>query len=336
MAIQILPPNPSLSSTLGSALGTGLSGMLENLAQQKAQEMQTQQVIPALQQLGYTPEQAMQLAPLSTVNPRAFEQIIKSKMNEPYEQGLMQLFGGAPNAQQQVTPEGQPQQPAVVPKIRAQDAMRLAQLQEAKQQNIIKENKPYLDSLEKRADVSREIADVSQTALELLNARDANGKRLANVGAIGSYIPLRWQNDTTQKLSALFNRLVSLYSQRGKGVPSRMRILLEQAAKADLWQKPETIEFILERMARESFKDTQESRIAEQLVEKSGGRQPQGLKSLAARQMKKIEKLPDPLDYSVGARILDPAGKNIWKRTLLGWEFEGKAQESPDQVQGVQ
>src|SRR5579872_3563033 len=146
MAIQILPKELTSSEQIGGAisqgLGSGLQQLLQNMAQQKARQMQTMQIGRGLQGLGLniTPEQANTIAslPESTLN-----QFIKQKLQEPqqqaYSEALQSILGNQPTQQQpqQQLIEQQPTTqlstaPSIssnIPKgLNAQQATKLAEL----------------------------------------------------------------------------------------------------------------------------------------------------------------------------------------------------------------
>ena len=80
---------------LGEKIGSSLGEGLRSLAQQRLAKLQQ---AGGLAQLGFDPEQAMQLANLS---PQVLQQVVKQKLSEPgnlaYMQALQGILGGQPS-----------------------------------------------------------------------------------------------------------------------------------------------------------------------------------------------------------------------------------------------
>lgn len=96
--------NPDFGTGVGQALGSGLSQAFQLLAQKKLKEMSRQESARGLQALGYSPEQALQLANL---DPAILREAIKQRGKEAetsrFGEALSLLAGGsAPQPEQQL------------------------------------------------------------------------------------------------------------------------------------------------------------------------------------------------------------------------------------------
>jgi hypothetical protein len=87
---QIVTPEPGFGQLLGSGFGAGISSTLQNLAQQKAQEMQQRKVSTGLSALGFSPQEAQQLAMLPE---NLLAPIVKQKSQESQNQAFAQALG---------------------------------------------------------------------------------------------------------------------------------------------------------------------------------------------------------------------------------------------------
>lgn len=281
------------TEALSTGLGSGLSRSLEQLAQKKA-----------LGALGISPEQAQGLAGLNPqVQSIALKQMLQQPQNQAFAQALSGMLGGS-------TPKNE-QMGQVPPQLNSQQALQLAQLgmqresnEIKRQQAIEKSNAPYIKEIKDQSVPAKELDQILDDTLNLLNT----GK--IQTGPLKSLIPDRLQNQETQAFVSNLNEIVTRKAQLGKGVPSRQRLLLEQLAKAQTWQKPEAIKYILNRLKRGTLESLVTENIADQIIQENNGMQPKGLENIVKQRIAKTKGLPSPLQYSEDA-IIEANGKRF-------------------------
>jgi hypothetical protein len=93
------------------------------------------------------------------------------------------------------------------------------------------------DKLRESGSAARQL---TETARELLGDLPQ-----ARTGALAGYIPASLQSDAGQRFTRNLNKLVLLSAQSGKGLPSQMRLKLEQLAKPQMNYSKTAIENIL-------------------------------------------------------------------------------------------
>lgn len=298
MAQVIYPQGPNF----GQSLGQGITSLFEELGQRQRQKAQQQGVSKGLEALGYKPEEAFQL---SMLQPEILQQVVKQKLAEPSQQAFAQAILG----EQQPLLQGQ--RP---PQLTAQQALQLAQLRETQQANIVKENAPFLKNLEAQVTPAKSLKKDVEEALRLVQMKDAQGKPIVQLGAVKGLIPGRLQNAETQALVAKFNEIVTKKAQLGRGVPSRMRLLLEQASKPQTWMNPRAVEYLLNEILKSTTSEELSEIAKDQIISEHGNRQPRGLENLTKNRKKILEALPDPREFDPNT-IIKAAGKN--------WQISG-------------
>lgn len=309
MPFQVL--NDPNADVVGQSVGNALSSGLQALASHKMEQIQRDNVSKGLRALGFGSSEAHNL---SYLDPKSIEKIVSQKIKQPneeaYAQAILGGVGGAPSAQV----SGQSK-----PRLTGEQALKLAQLRETQQSNIRAENSPYLKSLEAEAAPARTLKEDVKEALRLFDLKDAKGNRIAQVGALSGSIPAIAQNEVTQALRAKFNEIVTKKAQLGKGVPSRMRLLLEQASKPDVWMKPKAIEYLLNSLIKSSTEPELKEQAKDQIIRENGGYQPRNLENLTkerAKVLKAVNEI-DPHDYSEDAVI--SVGGVDWERQGDEW-----------------
>lgn len=170
---------------LGASVGAGLSGVLNELALQKARQVQQQQARIGLEGLGYSPEQAEKFSQFATSSPASLQELVKQAVRAPQEQAYAQalglLAGGQPMAPQmggmlgQLAPQAQEAQPGMqpssgltsfqqgplTPRLTAQQATKLAELNLRRQDMM---RKDVREAFKLTAPERREILKKAQTA----------------------------------------------------------------------------------------------------------------------------------------------------------------------------
>lgn len=299
----------SFASALTQGLGGLVSGAME-AKQEQAQRMKFGQalrtVMPNLSQ-----EQSESLlnlpAPILT-------QFLKGQQQAPanaaFASGLEQILGGGqqpqdPMAPQQMPQEGMPQQqqgqPGGLPSMQGLDrqgAYQLAQLAQQQQQaqeasqvkrsaaeerrrsNIFKENAPVLEKIEDRGTESRRLLNLSDDLLGILDS----GEVVTGIG--GKLLPDFLQTPKGQEFQSKLNELVLAKAESGKGVPSRVRLLLEQTSKPNIWQSPKTLKSLLDKIKNnpEVQKNIAMDAARSELEEKFGEDQPRNIKTLIQKR----------------------------------------------------
>lgn len=311
MAITILPRENTLGEQLGTGLGSGIQSGIENLIKHRIHSMQLgqqqQRSSTGLQALGFAPEEA---ASLALLDPKIQQEIVKRKLIAPQEQAyssaLQQLLGGA-QPQEQQTQAGS-SQPSIssLGGLNQQQATKLTELglkqRELKDKQAIQEqrtieklNAPFKKYLETSVEPARDVNNLVDEALQLLDS----GK--IQLGAIKSLTPDRFQNEETQAFLGKINELVTKKAQLGKGVPSRARLLLEQASKPQLWQKPGAVKYLLNSIKTNVQAPLELEAITNKLIEQTG-KEPKHLKQQVYKQYA-YNNLPNPKDYSDDTEI---------------------------------
>jgi hypothetical protein len=293
-----LAPRGSFGQTLGESLGTGLSSGLQALAQQRLGEIQQRASMgrnaTGLQSLGFQPEQAQSLAGLpESILKEITKQHLLGPQQEAYGQALNQLLG---NKNESIANEGQPavnqQQPQPKPRLNEQQATKLAEIslrkneqQQKAQQHVDKLAAPIFKEIKENGVPSRKIVKLATDIKDLLKTNKAL------TGVAGRLTPKELQTPEGQVLLAKINDLVLQKAQLGKGVPSKLRLTLEELAKPAIWQKPKAILKLVNDIADDPelqrFISLDEAR--EKLVQENEFL-PRNFESLIEKEAKQIRK----------------------------------------------
>ncbi len=322
MAI-ILPERIGLAESLGEALGSGIQSYAHTRLQDLLQRNQRQQSAMGLQQLlGLQPGEAQGL---SFQSPEVQSQFVKQRLqqpqNEAYAQALNSLIGGGGTGTTQTTPLNlqslNAQQATKLGEIALKQresaatreyqkerlalqkqeqehkrSQKLEELNLKKQETLAKQNEPYLKELEQKVPVAMEAKEYIN---DIKNLLDTGKVQSGITGAITSGLPFGLgtplQNKETQDFASAINKLVILEAQRGKGLPSKFRLLLEQAAKPGLNQRPEVQKAIINRLDRQVQDILLEDEARSQVVEENGGTPPVDLKKRTLQRKRMLEKL---------------------------------------------
>ncbi len=291
--------------SLGGTFATGINTVLQGLAQHKINEIQQNKQARQYQQFGFTPEESRSLVGM---DPTIQKEIVKQKLQAPQQEAFARAIMGESGP-------AQPGQP--VPRLTGDQALKLAQFRETQQNNIRAESAPFLKSLETEVAPQKELKEDVKEALRLFNIKDDKGNRVAQIGALRGAIPSRLQNDVTQALAAKFNAIVTKKAQLGKGVPSKMRLLLEQASKPDIWMKPKAVEYLLNNLLKSSTDSELKEIAKDQVVSENGNMLPRGLENLVKARVHLLKKLPDPEEYSDDTTFAE--GGLVWGKRNGQW-----------------
>jgi len=172
---------------------------------------------------------------------------------------------------------------------------------------------PYLSDLREKIAPVRDLNRVTDEILDSLE--DPN----LQLGSIKSLIANRFQNAPTQKFLAKINELVSLKLQMGKGLPTKLRIALEQAAKPQQYQTKQTIADLTTSIKDGIRELSYEEDVKDQIIAESGNMFPNSLEQKVKRRYKLTKDLPDPTGYSEGAILEDDENGKKYARTGLTW-----------------
>lgn len=276
---------------IGQAFGTGLGSGLQMLAQNKLNQIQQQQQTHKGAQfwkgLGLSDEVAYQFA-------NAPESVQKSLLDR--------LEGVNIGGQPQTSQPGQAAQPSTGVTIGAnpaerrhketleqQERLSKEKLEFKKQELIDKQNEPFNKRIDERLPIAEEASSLIDNIVKNLDT----GKVATNwSGAIQAKIGSPSQNKETQEFIADVNKLVILETLSGKGLPSKFRLLLEQAAKASTGQRPEVQRGIINRMKTKVNKYLVEAKVRDDLIEANGGNQPKDLSYKVRKALKSYDEQP--------------------------------------------
>lgn len=289
---------PGIGENIGSALGTGLTNLATMKAQQLMQRNQQAKLAETLGAFGVSPDVANSLALLPPELQKAALQNLPA----------LQQFGKAPQGAE----PGQVQEA-----IGAGELFKSPQMKLAEEKNVIARQKlaqPVFKEIQEKAVPSRQLVKYAEDALKNIDK--------AYTGLRGKFTPAYLQTDEGQKLISDLDNIVLLRAQQGKGVPTKMRLILEQGAKAQVWQQPKVIKEILNDILKDPdvlnpiYRDEARSDI----LEKYGDALPNNFQSLLEKETKKIahsktkekaasftkESLPAPTNYPEGAKAKNP------------------------------
>lgn len=172
---------------------------------------------------------------------------------------------------------------------------------------------PYLKDLREKIAPAHDIVRVTDEILDSIE--DPN----LQLGSIKSFISSRFQNDATQKFVAKINELVSLKLQMGKGLPTKLRIALEQAAKPQQYQSKQTIGELTTSIKDGIRELTYEEDIKDQIIAESGDMFPNSLEQKIKRRYKLTKDLPDPTGYAESSIIEDDETGKKFARAGSTW-----------------
>lgn len=324
-----------LGTGLGEALKYLAANRLDRIHQQEYNQRQLEQQQQQTQQsymqkaqglqtlLGLSPEQSQQAAYAPESVLATFS---KQRLAEPQQQAYMQALQSILGEQAPQETNAPVQQQATLPTggLNAQQATKLAELgikkkqfetaEKSRQQRHIETiNKPILDKIEEKAGPARQVSKLADDLLGLLNTNKVI------TGLKGRFTPKELQTEEGQQFLSKINQLVLQKAQLGKGVPTKLRLSLEQLSKPDVWQQPKAIKKLLEdiKSEPETQKDIANDIARTQILEEHGENQPKNIRSLIEKRSKEIiEKNKKP-------------EQNVFETLPPAINFEGKIARNP-------
>jgi hypothetical protein len=273
MPFQLLPQQqPGFGASFGTGLGSGIAYLAEQKLNQITKGHEIKQAAQFWKGLGLPDQQAMQFA-------SAPKEVQKSLLDR-----LEGVNVGGQVGQSQVTGQTAPQPGGVTIGANPAERRHKETLQQQRIQHIEKMNAPIIKATEEAAVPANQLVKLSNQGLELLKT----GKAIT--GAAGRITPEFLQSDEGQQLVSVLKQIVLIKSQLGKGVPSRLRLALEEGAKAQIWQQPK----VIEKLLSENIKDpeVQKAIAGDEALQKIllEGSQPENLKSALAKSTHEILK----------------------------------------------
>lgn len=285
------------------ALATGLGSGLNELAQQKVHRMQQRQSLDALRSAGLSEQDASLLS-------RYSPEIQAKMLGQLWQRGPgmpnMQEVLGAGKEAGQVAPQQQEQMQSSFYRLPLEEQRKQEEMQLKKERVAVQENTPFLKDLKSSSQAANTINSLVDEALNIINSNPNN----IQYGTFKSLIPSRLQNAPTQALASILNQIVLQKAQLGKGVPSRMRLMLEEASKPAIWQKPAAVKYLLNNIKQSIQEPINFENIKDQIINENKGIQPRGLENLTKKRFAQIKGLPNASDYSEDA-IIEVKGKQF-------------------------
>jgi hypothetical protein len=230
----------------------------------------------ALERLGVTPELVQQYKQMQA-------QQAQQQSQQPQQ---AQQPGQAPQ---------QPLQPNIQPKfaednsqlwMNPQDRRQAAQLNQQQRLHTDKQYTKYAEKIEESGRPSRQAAKLVDEALELMDT----GKVIS--GIKGKYTPAFLQSEEGQALMSKLNKLVLIQAQLGKGVPSKLRLSLEELSKPAVWQQPKVIRKLLNdiKYDPEVQRDIYLDKAREQVEMQYGDNLPKNFKPIIQERANLLQK----------------------------------------------
>lgn len=228
---QIIP-QVGIAERLGSSLGTGLSSGLQALAQNKLQQLAQRTATQRWQQA--VPNIPEGLAQLIGSSPEGVQKALLDRL-EGLQFGAQPQNILQPQAPTQELQAMQQSTPQVTLGPSSAERRHRETLNQQAQQHIDKLATPYFKEIRESAVAPRKIISTAEQIRELVES----GK--AKTGIQGRFTPAWLQTPEGQELTAKLNDVVLLKAQLGKGVPTKMRLTLEELSKPAIWQQPKAI-----------------------------------------------------------------------------------------------
>lgn len=287
---------PGAGYYLGQGLGRGLSTGLQELAEQRVQNLRRQQKTNSLVAAGFTPEEAgfivdnpelanPYLSSLSAsgnlsqqqAQPQELEQLLGQPQQQLSPQQKMLQEFQVTNPQQQTTQPVTPRQQLAKPSIR--DQLALGQKDENKKyQEVIKRNAPLRKQASKSYSIGEEMLTVINNMENILNQ---GGVRSGLTGQIlGGVL-----SEPSSTFDAESKKLASLRVQ-GQGVATNFKLKFAQQQKPSLDQPEGTQRKLLEEARQEAYKMMAPEEAINAILEANGGKEPDDLQSLSFKYLR--------------------------------------------------
>lgn len=312
MAYKFTPTQGPLAPFL-QTLGSGL----EQVAQAKLGQLQENQLLNSLRSAG-APAENIELFRALKGQPELQKNILQNP-------GFFGQQAAAPEAainsmeptQQQVQQPSNVQNLLKNPATRHQEEQeRIAreQLELSKKKDIREENKPFSEEMRAEAKWAREAKPLGLEIAELMDRPDIMW------GEIKSLTPTRFMNAATQALVSKLAKLVLYEAKEGKGVPSKLRLQLEDLSKPQIYQKPEAAKYLINSFNNKVNNILSKENIADQLININKGEPPR-FKQEVDKYYKKYKTLEPASNYPDGTIAEDGKIKFITKDGE--WEIYG-------------
>ena len=321
------------------ALSTGLGQGIEQLAQRKLQELaeqkqraQTRSGLDAL----FPHLSVQQKDQLSMLPEPLIKEYQKQESNRAQEEAMARALGLG-NEQQAPGVEGAQQgmqQAGPQPRLSAENALKVQELQLKKQKVIDQENNPIIEPIRAAYKPSLELRKALQEALDLVEsgkvAESTSGRLQAASGL--------YATDESQRYDNLISQVINLKGQVEKGMPSKHRLQLIEKGKAGLNQSNVNKVKSLKQGIEEIQENIDQYEALKNTIDKFNGVSPkniekyidEGVKELKNKRTKvdpiieKLNKLVESGKYKVGAVINHKASGKKFKVTPEGVvEVEG-------------
>ena len=210
--IGTLPQVPTLGARLGNALGTGLTGGLQQLSQNKLQEIQQRKAHSALEALM---PGAGKIANLPQhLQQNALKELLQGPRNQAFDQRLQELIGAPQNAPQVSPVTALNERQAIdlaklglqKQKAEAQKEQFETKLKTQKQRDIDKDTKTGYDEIQRAATVADETAPI----IDRMEQLDKSGQIDApGAVALFQYVSPKYFKAALSPASAEFTKLRS-------------------------------------------------------------------------------------------------------------------------------
>ena len=298
-------------STLGGNLGTGLGQGLQLLAQHKMSELTKRQTQSKSAQLWKSLGLPADVADSIAAQPESIQKALLDRV-EGAEFATQPQPAVSPTTEAGTSALPQPTGARIGPNpMERRHREQLAAQYE-------KINAPIIKDIREKSVPARQAVELSDNLLKILKT----GK--VKTGLRGLLTPNFLQSQEGQEFLSGINQLVLLKAQLGKGVPTKLRLTLEQLSKPDVWQKPKTIENLLTKMRNdpEVQKAIAESEALQNILGENEAVQPKNLRALVNRETDKLlktkkesltkessftkETLPLASNYKEGQRARNP------------------------------
>lgn len=305
-----IPGGGNAWTDFGQGLGKGLQQLAEIKMEQMQQRHKQNQLASAYKQIpGFKPEWAEILSKTPPQEHAALMQLLPQldALQQQQQQGqqyqeqtpMQNLMGNNQQQRQQQQPysaqQTQQQQPMNQSQLMARafetPATKWAREKEEtrKQEFQLKQQTATQNNIENKAAKYIEKAATEAADAEQLKANILRAKKLIETGktrsGLGGLLPLKLTNanEETRVLDKIFNEIILLRGNMGKGVASRMKLQLAQAAKPSLDMPKSAQLHILDDMLEDADKTINAMGIIDEVIEANGGNTPNGLNRIATK-----------------------------------------------------
>jgi hypothetical protein len=271
-----------------SALQSGY-GAAQQQPQQNQQPSPVEQLASVL-----TPEQ---LQKVKSLPPAQQQQIIQAASQIPRYQQQVQQQEQRPSEQiNPFAPKASPQIKSPFVGNLQEQKLTLAQekQQQAKQAQIERKNKPFVDNVYKLYQQSQNVKADAETLLGYLDTGEINPGIWSGIGGeVPSFLQGLFLNNTEQKYVTKLNELIKKLDALEGGRGSNYKTQLTKASKPNIGQSIKSQREILEDLVKKADKDSRPYEETQNIIEQSG----QEPKNLSTEVFKRL-KLDNPESQS--------------------------------------